>query len=69
MRKYKIICNKCGKEIFIDNDIPTEEVLSVEKEWGYFSNKDNEIHRFELCETCYDELVAGFKHPVEIKNR
>ena len=57
----KYICNKCGKEITLG------DVLSVDKRWNYFSNKDNEVHHFDLCETCYDELVAGFQFPVEIE--
>lgn len=70
MRDYKITCNKCGKEIFIQNNIPTGEALSVEKKWGYFSKgKDGEVHRFDLCEECYDELISGFKYPVDIKER
>ena len=57
----KYICNRCGKEMM------QEDVLSVEKRWGYFSNKDNEVHRFELCEQCYDEIVSTFQIPVEIE--
>ena len=65
---FKIICNKCGKEIFVKNGIAEEDVLSVEKRWGYFSNnKDNEVHSFDLCEKCYDEFVSTFLVPVEIK--
>lgn len=60
-----IICNKCKKEIKVIKGIPQEDVLSVEKRWGYFSEKDNEVHRFELCEKCYDELVGSFEVPVE----
>ena len=33
----KIICNKCGKEISVKEHIPEEDVLSVQKRWGYFS--------------------------------
>ena len=57
----KIICNKCGKEIV------EADVLSVEKRWGYFSEKDNEVHSFDLCEKCYDELVSTFQIPIEIE--
>ena len=57
----KIVCNKCGKEIAVG------DVLSVDKRWNYFSDKDNEVHHFDLCEACYDELVAGFQFPVEIE--
>ncbi len=76
MRKYriqeteevtKIICNKCGKEIAVENGIAREDVLSVEKRWGYFSGKDNEVHRFDLCESCYDEIVVAFQIPAEIE--
>ena len=63
----KIICNKCGKEIAVCNGRLAEDVLQVEKRWGYPSDKDNEVHSFDLCETCYDELVAAFSIPVEIE--
>lgn len=63
----KIICNQCGKEIFVENGVPKEDVLSVQKRWGYFSGKDNEVHEFDLCEDCYDKWVAGFAIPPEQK--
>lgn len=72
MRRYKkeevdvidiIVCNKCGREIV------EEDVLAIEKRWGYFSSKDNEVHRFDLCEKCYDEWVSTFQIPIEIENR
>ena len=61
----KIVCNKCGKEIKIENGILKEDVLSIEKKWGYFSGKDNENHHFDLCEECYDKMIHSFKIPVE----
>lgn len=61
----KIVCNKCGKEIIVKNGMTEEEVLSVQKRWGYFSNKDNEVHEFDLCEECYDRLIETFKIPVK----
>ena len=33
----KIICNKCGKEILVCGGVPQEDVLEVEKRWGYHS--------------------------------
>ena len=74
MRRYKmekqkvidkIFCNKCGKEIPIKGVIAQEDVLCVEKRWGYFSKRDNEVHKFDMCEQCYDELVATFQIPIE----
>lgn len=61
----KIICNKCGKEIIVENGMLKEDVLSVQKRWGYFSEKDNEVHSFDLCEVCYDEWISTFQIPVE----
>lgn len=63
----KIICNKCGKEITVENGMAKEDILSVRKRWGYFSEKDNEVHAFDLCEACYDELILNFEIPVEIE--
>lgn len=63
----KIICNKCGKEIQVKNGVPKEDVFAATKRWGYFSNKDNEVHEFELCEACYDEWISSFVIPVEVK--
>lgn len=61
----KIVCNKCGKIIIVRNEIAEEEVLHIEKRWGYFSEKDNEVHEFDLCESCYDQMIAEFLIPVK----
>lgn len=62
----KIICNKCGKEIAVYKGVPAEDVLEVEKRWGYFSEKDNRVDQFDLCEACYDELIESFK--IKLRN-
>ena len=54
----KIICNKCGKEIAVENGMAKEDTLS---------EKDNEVHAFDLCEACYDELISNFRIPIEIE--
>ena len=46
------------------NGRPEEEMLTVEKRWGYFSHKDGELHRFDICEECYDTWIASFQIPV-----
>lgn len=63
----KIICNKCGKEIPVINGRAEEGVFSADCVWGYFSGKDGEKHSFDLCEACYDELLASFEIPAEIE--
>lgn len=61
----KIVCNKCGKVIPVVKGVPREDVLTVEKRWGYFSEKDNRFDHFDLCEACYDELTGSFKIKLE----
>ena len=63
----KVICNKCGKEIVIQNGRLEGDVLEVSKRWGYASETDNEVHSFDLCEACYDELVSTFQIPPTIE--
>ena len=64
-QQEKIICNKCGKEINMEKGMYYQDALSVEKRWGYFSEKDNEVHTFDICESCYDEWTSTFLIPVE----
>lgn len=59
-------CNACGRDIKMERGILKEDVVRVEKEWGYFSKKDTEIHLFHLCEECYDRITAGFVIPVTL---
>ena len=73
MRKYSEInhlehatCNCCKKVLNVQNGIITEGVFSVEYAFGYFSRKDEEIHKFDLCEMCYDKWIKTFGIPVEI---
>lgn len=56
----RIYCNRCGKEIVRHMESAHEDFLHVEKKWGYFSGKDGESHSFDLCEACYDKLLAEF---------
>ena len=60
-----IVCNQCGKRIPVVKGVPQEDVLEVEKRWGYHSKKDNRVDRFDLCEDCYDELVSKFQIQLE----
>ena len=74
MRKYKsngeletVICNCCGKKLVVKDGIMREGALNVEHAWDYLSEKDGEIHRFDLCEECYDELLRNFRISVEVE--
>ncbi len=59
-----IRCNKCGRMLFVQEGNQKEDCLKVQKEWGYFSEKDLELHEFHMCETCYDEMVREFVIPI-----
>jgi hypothetical protein len=63
----KIFCNKCGNEIQKDKIGIMPDFLGVKKEWGFFSEKDMELHQWDLCEACYDAFVKEFEIPVEIE--
>lgn len=61
MKKIKC-CNMCGKELKEVQD----DYLSVRKEWGYFSEKDQTVCRFHICETCFWRMLKTFTVPAEI---
>ncbi|RGY99949.1 hypothetical protein [Clostridium sp. AM58-1XD] len=72
MRRYRnggvlesVICNNCGKKIVVESGIVREGVISINYAWDFFSEKDGEIHHFDLCECCYDEITSQFRIPVE----
>ena len=72
MRRYRnggmletVICNCCGKKMVVENGILREGAISIDHMWDYFSEKDGEVHHFDLCEGCYDENVSQFRIPVE----
>ena len=70
MKDYldKIICNKCGRELTVENQIPREDYIMVRKQWGYFSEKDGKTYSFVLCEECSDRLVQSFIIPVDVQD-
>ena len=49
-------CNVCGQKLNARADY-----IEVKKEWGYFSDKDTQIHEFKICERCYDRIVKQFE--------
>ncbi len=63
----QVICNQCKKELKIKNGIVQEGCFSVQYPFGYFSGKDGEVHCFDLCEECYDKMLAKFRIPAQIK--
>lgn len=62
----RVLCNRCGKDLRVENGILKEGCLSVDYSFGYFSKKDGTKIRFDLCEECYEEITSRFAIPVEI---
>ncbi len=60
-----VICNKCKKELRVENGILKEGCFNGNVQFGYFSNKDGKKHSFDLCEECYDKMIKEFVIPVE----
>ena len=52
--------------VAVENGVVMEGRYTCEYQWGYFSEKDGQIHRFDLCEECYDKITAGFIIPPDI---
>lgn len=74
MRVYKdkentqlteVVCNKCGRPMKVEKGILKEGCFSADILFGYFSKKDGSRHKFDLCEACYDEMIASFQIPVK----
>ena len=76
MRKYKengqldaVCCNMCGKKMVVKEGILREGAARFDYVWDYFSEKDGEVHHFDLCEECYDRMTAEFCIPVDVEEQ
>ena len=73
----KSICNCCGRVLeqeylTIDRENGEafqkkiqEEYINIEKQWGYFSDRDGTIQRGKICEECFERIAKTFKIPLE----
>lgn len=61
----KVVCNKCGRQLKVENGYLKEFCFTGDAAFGYFSHKDGTVHHFDLCEDCYDDLTVQFAVPVE----
>lgn len=75
MRKYQagqeqvltqVLCNQCGRELKVENGYLKEGCFTADAVFGYFSHKDGKNFRFDLCEECFDQMIASFAVPAEI---
>ena len=63
----KVVCNACGKKLLVENGILKEECIHVKHD--FFGARDGESDSFDLCEACYEKLIADFAVPVDKKER
>lgn len=68
LEKEQCFCNGCGRQIH-RNESTCEDVFYAHKEWGYFSEKDLQVHEFVLCESCYDKMIKKFIVPVRVSQK
>lgn len=77
MQKYRdagekklmqVVCNRCGKSLKVEDGCLKEGCFSATAAFGYFSRKDGSTYHFDLCEDCYDSVVAEFVVPAEEEN-
>lgn len=76
MRKYRangqleaVICNGCGKKLIVENGVVREGVIMVDHAWDYFSEKDGDIHHWDMCEACYDLMISQFRLPADVEEQ
>ncbi len=76
MRKYTrngqleaVVCNCCGKKLVVESGIVREGVIMIDHTWDFFSEKDGEIHHFDLCEACYDDWINQFRIEADVEEQ
>ena len=47
----RVVCNRCGKEMRVENGCLKEGCFHGEAHFGYFSRKDGSSQQFDLCES------------------
>lgn len=65
-KEIHVCCNLCGRELEHHGEVLLEDYIEITKQWGYFSNHDLEIHKFNICESCYNKLESIFRIPVTV---
>jgi len=76
MRRYKsngdlnsVVCNYCGKKMIVEEGILREGVMTINHTWDFFSEKDGEIHHWDLCEECYDSVINQFVIDIDVEEQ
>ncbi len=64
-----VVCNKCGKKLVVEQGILREGAIMFDHCWDFFSEKDGEVHHFDLCEDCYNDWINQFRIAVDVEEQ
>lgn len=56
----EVFCNRCGR-VCVAGGVRAADYIEIEVSWGYFSSKDGERHKCDICEKCYDTIIKDFR--------
>lgn len=60
----KVVCNRCQRELKVENGYLKEGCFQGNVNFGYFSERDGIRHQFDMCEDCYNKMIKNFAIPV-----
>jgi len=60
-----IDCDRCGKNVKVENGVPIEDMLMLQKIWSPESHWPDEQHTIEICQDCYEEIINHFNIDME----
>jgi hypothetical protein len=64
-----VTCNKCGKEVTINDMFEWQEFFFYEATGGFGSVFGDEAEiEIDLCQTCFKEILGPYNKPSEILN-
>lgn len=64
----RVVCNKCQKELQVENGILKEGCFEGKQKFGFFSTRDGQEHQFDLCESCYNKITEEFELAIEVED-
>ncbi len=53
----------------VKDGIVREGAVMVDHTWDFFSEKDGEVHHFDLCESCYDDFINQFRIEADVEEQ
>ena len=61
-RKDVIVCDRCGKEILVFNNVQIREEPARIDLYPVGTNRTYPTQRIDLCAKCYQELINYFEN-------